>query len=84
MKKKILFGIVLIVGTIASYNAYKLQECGKLSNLMLNDIESFADSSEGCISKTNINNGDCTTDGSVYFCENSLWSHDCVRGEYPR
>lgn len=50
---------------------------------MLSDLESLADSSEGCISKTDKNNGDCTTDGSVYFCENSYWIHDCVKGEYP-
>lgn len=84
MKKKILFSVLLAFGMIAGYNIYMSQECKKLSNLILNDIESLADSSEGCISKTNKNNGDCTTDGSVYFCENSSWIHDCVKGVYPR
>lgn len=84
MKKKILFGITLAFGMIASYNVYMSQEHEKLYNLVLNDIESLADSSEGCISKSGKNNGDCTTDGSKYFCENSEWIHDCVKGEYPR
>ncbi len=83
MKKKTLFGIVLVLSIIAIYNIYKSQDCKKISNLMLSDLESLADSSEGCISKTDKNNGDCTTDGSVYFCENSYWIHDCVKGEYP-
>lgn len=83
MKKKTLFSVVLVFSMIASYNICKSEKCNKLSNLILNEVESLADSSEGCISKTGKNNGDCTTDGTVYFCENSFWIDDCVKGEYP-
>ncbi len=56
MKKKTLFGIVLVLSIIAIYNICKSQDCKKISNLMLSDLESLADSSEGCISKTDKNN----------------------------
>jgi hypothetical protein len=52
-------------------------------NLSTQIQEAMASSEQGCISKTGENNGDCTTDGSYYFCENSFWFHDCVKGQYP-
>ena len=48
----------------------------------LTEREALASSEKGCVSKTDKNNGDCTTDGVSYFCENSFAFHDCVKGEY--
>ncbi len=53
-----------------------------LKDLTLTEIEALASSEKGCVSKTDKNNGDCTTDGVSYFCENSFAFHDCVKGEY--
>lgn len=53
------------------------------SDLFLVDIEALADSELGCVTRDEDNNGDCTNDGSTYFCENSWVWHDCVKGVYP-
>lgn len=47
------------------------------------NMEALTLSETGCISRAGKNDGDCTTDGSYYFCENSFWFDDCVKGVYP-
>ena len=86
MNKKIL-KIVLAsaFALVASYSVYTSQQKVELSDLAIVNVEAMASSENGCISKNDKNNGDCTNDdGTTYFCENSTMFHDCVKGEYPR
>lgn len=81
MKKKFFVIALAIVGTICIN--YSLNESDLAGDLALNQVEALASSEKGCINKDDKNNGDCTSDGTLYFCENSRYFHDCVKGEYP-
>ena len=85
MKKKIFGGIaVLAIAAVAAWNVgvnLNSQKSG-LSDVLLANIEALGQSENGCYTRPGDNNGDCTTDGTVYFCENSFWFHDCVKNTY--
>lgn len=86
MRKKligILFTVIVI--TVAGYNVYASSQRSEmtLSDFTLTEVEALTSSERGCISQTGKNNGDCETDGSHYFCANSIWIDDCVKGVYP-
>ena len=83
MKRTILkISMVAALAAITGYGIYANQTENTLSDIALANVEALASSELGCISRTGENNGDCTTDGSTYFCENSFWFHDCVKGVY--
>jgi hypothetical protein len=85
MNKKKIFGFlaVMVIAAVAVWNLSLGLKKSDLSNVSLANIEALASSEKGCISRPNDNDGDCTTDGTFYFCENSWWIDDCVKGEYP-
>ena len=84
MRKLILKAtLVVALAAVAGYGVYTSQRSQtELSDTALASVEALASSEKGCVSRTGANNGDCTTDGSRYFCENSTIFHDCVKGEY--
>lgn len=82
MKKKFL-GFVIITIVIIGVGV-SMNESFSRESFILKNAEALASSENGCISKSGSNNGDCTTDGTLHFCENSWAFHDCVKGEYPR
>lgn len=85
MNKKILkIVFASAFALVASYSVYTSQQKVELSDLAIVNVEAMASSENGCISKNDKNNGDCTNGGTTYFCENSTMFHDCVKGEYPR
>ena len=85
MKKTIFKTLLAVAFTmVAGYSVYASQQKVELSDLAMVNVEAMASSENGCISKNDKNNGDCTNDGTTYFCENSMMFHDCVKGEYPR
>lgn len=83
--KKIFFGGVATLGLVAlaTLNMNLNSQKTDLPSMLLHGVEALASSERGCISRSGANNGDCTTDGTYYFCENSIMFHDCVKGEYP-
>jgi hypothetical protein len=83
MKKvKMVFFAAIIA--LLSLNHLNLKSSAKdINDLATLFLTANASSEIGCISRTNENNGDCTTDGVLYFCENSWMFHDCVKGVYP-
>jgi hypothetical protein len=84
MKKIILGGIAaVVIAVLAAVNvSLNSQNDNLLSDLALNNVEALASSERGCITRPAEDNGDCTSDGTWYFCENSFWFHDCVKGVY--
>ena len=85
MKKNVLrtiIGVAFAASTVCV--VYTNQKSGIILSdiITLNNIEALASSEYGCVNRANKNNGDCTTDGSTYFCENSIIFHDCVKGIY--
>lgn len=82
MKKLIFCGLLTaILGTGAFFAAQPLDNVG-LSELQLTNIETLASSEKGCRTRPDSNDGNCTTDGTYYFCENSIIFKNCVKGEY--
>ena len=84
--KKSIFKMTLVAAfaVVAGYGIYtSIHSETILSDSSLADVEALAASELGCISRSGKNDGDCTTDGSTYFCENSIAFHDCVKGLYP-
>ena len=85
MKRKLLkLSVVFtaVVLAVCSMNASVQDYCTVFDTGWV-DVEALASSEKGCISKSDKNNGNCTTDGTSYFCENSWMFHDCVKGDYP-
>ncbi|MBQ7361883.1 MAG: hypothetical protein IJW68_05280 [Bacteroidaceae bacterium] len=80
--KKIVFVAVVALALCNGVKSLQTMNDNLLKDLTLTEIEALASSEKGCVSKTDKNNGDCTTDGVSYFCENSFAFHDCVKGEY--
>ena len=80
--KKIVFVAVVALALCNGVKSLQTMNDNILKGLTLTEIEALASSEKGCVSKTDKNNGDCTTDGVSYFCENSFAFHDCVKGEY--
>ena len=80
--KKIVFVAVVALALCNGVKSLQTMNDNLLKDLTLTEIEALASSEKGCVSKTDKNNGDCTTDGVSYFCENSFAVHDCVKGEY--
>ncbi len=86
MNKRKKIGFSVLFASATAITAFNLSN-SRTSTTDSNDLAFFiqtanASSERGCISRTK-NNGDCTSDGTMYFCENSVWFHDCVRGVYP-
>lgn len=73
MKKKILSGFfALTLLVTAGYGVNRSMNNGaNYSYLALNKVEALAQSETGCISRTHENDGHCTNNGTVYFCENA-------------
>ena len=86
-KKKVLIGVgataFFVVAVMFNVNTSLTTNSNYGLDLAFHQVDVLAQSEKGCISKAGKNDGDCTTDGKVYFCENSWWIHDCVKGEYP-
>lgn len=80
--KKIVFVAVVALALCNGVKSLQTMNDNLLKDLTLTEIEALASSEKGCVSKTDENNGDCTTDGVSYFCENSFAIDDCVKGEY--
>lgn len=80
--KTIKVALLVAVVAISGYNVYSSCGIGYETEIMLADIDALASSEKGCVNRNNQNNGDCTNDGTSYFCENSIWFHDCVKGMY--
>ena len=80
--KNIVFVAVVALALCNGVKSLQTMNDNLLKDLTLTEIEALASSEKGCVSKTDKNNGDCTTDGVSYFCENSFAFHDCVKGEY--
>ena len=80
--KKIVFVAVVALALCNGVKSLQTMNDNLLKDLTLTEIEALASSEKGCVSKTDKKNGDCTTDGVSYFCENSFAFHDCVKGEY--
>lgn len=81
--KKVSILLLFIVLSVITFNLGEVKKDTTGSTELVLLIQNANASSEsGCISKPD-NNGDCTTDGTYYFCENSVWFHDCVKGVYP-
>lgn len=77
--------VLLVTGvvTLSSYGISKsINNDTKLELVALNNVEALAQSESGCINRPDANDGDCTGDGTMYFCENSMMWHDCVKGVY--
>ncbi len=86
MTRKLLVVIATVLVTaFASYKVSKSMNNSstELSKITLFNLEALGNSERGCITRGSEDNGDCTSDGTSYFCENSRFFHDCVKGEYP-
>ena len=66
---------------IAFMAAFAMISSYTIGTLLSSDIEANAASDIGGVNRPSHNTGDCTDDGSTYFCENSIIFHDCVKGE---
>lgn len=83
MKKKFLsglFALVILVATSYGVNRSMNNE-ENYSYIELNSVEALAQSEQGCLTRPGQNDGHCTTNGTVYFCENAAWfdKKDCVK-----
>lgn len=82
MKKKFLGFAIIAIGIIGF--GVSMNESSSRALFSLKNVEALASSEKGCINRSPDNNGDCTNDGKLFFCEDSIVFHDCVKGEYPK
>ncbi|BBD45872.1 Hypothetical protein PEIBARAKI_5865 [Petrimonas sp. IBARAKI] len=82
-KKAILSSIFAIAFLVTAGYGVNLSMNNKAnySYLVLDNVEALAQSEQGCITRPGQNDGHCTTNGTVYFCENAAWfdKKDCVK-----
>lgn len=82
MKK--IFSVFLIVSGVAVGIACATDGNKTQRSIGMSDVEAIGSSEKGCVNRLGENNGNCTTDGNRYFCENPVWYwfNDCVKGVY--
>lgn len=84
MTKKAILSSVFAIALVAVAGmgiSKSVNHNANLSDLALANVEALAQSEAGCIYRPGQNDGHCTTNGTVYFCENAAWfeSKNCVK-----